>query len=223
MFAADPRDKSGLAASYNFAPSNITQGPDGKVGRGGVRVYNQHIAQGQLLHCLTSAPIVGVFCPRWWGLQGTVEDLSGGFNHLMLGGDAPTWMYSTAPLATPEGKPVAPPTPGTAGHALLLSDQQVGCCAAYSCWCIQQTQLQLAGIPCGSLIACCAACGLRFTAHRTLQTLHTASHCCTGADAHQLQQLSVERADARVLDAVHRCLPQGSAIFLRHWRVCQSR
>ena len=59
-----------------------------------------------------------------------MEDLSGGGNHLMLGGDAPTWMYSTAPLATPEGKPVAHPTPGTAGHALLLSDQQVGVGAA---------------------------------------------------------------------------------------------
>ena len=32
MFTADPRDKSGLVASYSFEPSHITQGPDGKVG-----------------------------------------------------------------------------------------------------------------------------------------------------------------------------------------------
>ena len=49
-----------------------------------------------------------------------------GSNPLLLGADAPTWQYSTAPLAAPDGKPVAHPTPGSAGHAMHLSDKQVG-------------------------------------------------------------------------------------------------
>lgn len=47
-----------------------------------------------------------------------------GRNNLLLGADAPTWAYSTAPLAGADGRPVAPPTPGAAGYALSLSDQQ---------------------------------------------------------------------------------------------------
>lgn len=33
-------------------------------------------------------------------------------------------VYSTAPLAAPDGTPVAPPMPGSAGYAMFLSDQQ---------------------------------------------------------------------------------------------------
>ncbi|KAL4421057.1 hypothetical protein ABPG77_001352 [Micractinium sp. CCAP 211/92] len=50
---------------------------------------------------------------------------SGGVNPLMLGADAPLWVYSTAPLATPDGSPVQPPTAGSGGYAMFLSDQQV--------------------------------------------------------------------------------------------------
>lgn len=46
-------------------------------------------------------------------------------NDLYLGADAPAWVYSTAPLAAKDGAPVAAPTPGAAGHAMFLSDQQV--------------------------------------------------------------------------------------------------
>ena len=46
-------------------------------------------------------------------------------NDLFSGADAPQWVYSTAPLSLPDGSPVALPTPGPAGHALYLSDQQV--------------------------------------------------------------------------------------------------
>ena len=46
-------------------------------------------------------------------------------NDLYLSADAPQWVYSTAPLANPDGTPVAVPTPGSAGHAFRLSDQQV--------------------------------------------------------------------------------------------------
>lgn len=46
-------------------------------------------------------------------------------NDLYLSADAPQWVYSTAPLALPDGTPVAAPTPGAAGHAFYLSDQQV--------------------------------------------------------------------------------------------------
>ena len=59
-------------------------------------------------------------------LQGHIRDThGGGANPLLLGADAPAWVYSTAPLAMPDGKPVAGPTPGSAGHAMFLSDQQV--------------------------------------------------------------------------------------------------
>lgn len=46
-------------------------------------------------------------------------------NNLYYGTDAPLWVYSTAPLANADGSPVAWPTPGDAGHALRLNDQQV--------------------------------------------------------------------------------------------------
>jgi hypothetical protein len=56
-------------------------------------------------------------------------------NHLYLGADAPSWVYSTAPLAQPDGTPVQPPQPGSAGHALHLSDQQVrGVCVGWGVW-----------------------------------------------------------------------------------------
>ncbi|KAL4422517.1 hypothetical protein ABPG75_008714 [Micractinium tetrahymenae] len=50
---------------------------------------------------------------------------SSGANPLILGADAPLWVYSTAPLATPDGSPVQPPTAGSGGYAMFLSDQQV--------------------------------------------------------------------------------------------------
>jgi hypothetical protein len=46
-------------------------------------------------------------------------------NNLYYGTDVPLWVYSTAPLAKPDGSPVARPAPGDAGHALRLNDQQV--------------------------------------------------------------------------------------------------
>ncbi|PSC70155.1 concanavalin A-like lectin glucanase [Micractinium conductrix] len=58
--------------------------------------------------------------------QGRVRDVHNqGANPLQLGADAPDWVYSTAPLAAPDGTPVAPPMPGSAGYAMFLSDQQV--------------------------------------------------------------------------------------------------
>lgn len=48
-----------------------------------------------------------------------------GTNDLYFGGDAPLWVYSTAPLTLSDGRPSPPPIPGGAGHALSLSDQQV--------------------------------------------------------------------------------------------------
>lgn len=54
-----------------------------------------------------------------------VRDSTSQGNDLYLGGAAPSWVYSTAPLVAPDGAPVAGPTPGAAGHALRLSDQQV--------------------------------------------------------------------------------------------------
>lgn len=60
-------------------------------------------------------------------MQAQVRDAhGGGANPLLLGADAPAWVYSTAPLAQPDGKPVAQPMPGSAGYAMFLSDQQVG-------------------------------------------------------------------------------------------------
>lgn len=57
---------------------------------------------------------------------GIVTDTYSTFNNdLYLGADAPLWTYSTAPLALPTGAPVSVPTPGSAGHAFYLSDQQV--------------------------------------------------------------------------------------------------
>lgn len=46
-------------------------------------------------------------------------------NPLYFGADAPGFEYSTAPLTLADGRPVALPMPGSAGHALSLSDQQV--------------------------------------------------------------------------------------------------
>lgn len=61
--------------------------------------------------------------------QGHIRDEFGSRrNDLVLGADAPAWVYSTAPLAGADGKPVAPPQPGSAGTAMRLSDQQVNPC-----------------------------------------------------------------------------------------------
>ena len=60
-------------------------------------------------------------------MQGHVRDVHGGRqNDLKLGADAPVWVYSTAPLAEADGRPVEAPRAGTAGHAMSLNDQQVG-------------------------------------------------------------------------------------------------
>ena len=57
---------------------------------------------------------------------GVIKDTFGkDKNDLYLGANAPQWIYSTAPLALQDGRPVAAPTPGSAGHAFRLSDQQV--------------------------------------------------------------------------------------------------
>ena len=72
---------------------------------------------------LTAPAVPPPHCCRL--LQGSVYDVhGGGTNPLLLGADAPAWVYSTAPLALPDGRPVAPPTAGSAGHAMSLSDQQ---------------------------------------------------------------------------------------------------
>jgi len=58
--------------------------------------------------------------------SGAVKDAFSTFkNDLYLGADSPQWVYSSAPLTLADGTPVAPPTPGAAGHALRLNDQQV--------------------------------------------------------------------------------------------------
>lgn len=58
--------------------------------------------------------------------DGSVKDTYSSLgNDLYLGANAPGWVYSTAPLADNTGKPLPPPTPGSAGHAMYLSDQQV--------------------------------------------------------------------------------------------------
>ena len=58
--------------------------------------------------------------------RGLIKDTYSTFqNDLYLSADAPQWLYSTAPLALPDGTPVGNPTPGAAGHAFYLSDQQV--------------------------------------------------------------------------------------------------
>jgi hypothetical protein len=47
-------------------------------------------------------------------------------NQLELWGDTPRWEYSTAPLMDWDtGSALAPPDPGSRGHALHLNDQQV--------------------------------------------------------------------------------------------------
>lgn len=46
-------------------------------------------------------------------------------NNLYFGSNYPLWVFSTAPLAHGDGKPLAPPEPGAAGHAMRLDDMQV--------------------------------------------------------------------------------------------------
>ncbi|KAJ9505103.1 hypothetical protein QJQ45_027561 [Haematococcus lacustris] len=57
-------------------------------------------------------------------------DSSGNNNHLALRSNPPLFVYSTAPLAFSDGRPVALPLPGAGGYSLALSDQQdcVGGC-----------------------------------------------------------------------------------------------
>ncbi|KAL6765981.1 concanavalin A-like lectin/glucanase domain-containing protein [Haematococcus lacustris] len=52
-------------------------------------------------------------------------DSSGNNNHLALRSNPPLFVYSTAPLAFSDGRPVALPLPGAGGYSLALSDQQV--------------------------------------------------------------------------------------------------
>jgi hypothetical protein len=54
------------------------------------------------------------------------QDASGNSNHLELRSDPPQFIYSTAPLTLPDGRPVKPPTPGAGGYSLALNDEQVG-------------------------------------------------------------------------------------------------
>lgn len=61
-----------------------------------------------------------------YAVQGVIHDVYGARkNDLELGADAPSWVYSTAPLADAGGRPLEGPRPGTAGHAMSLNDQQV--------------------------------------------------------------------------------------------------
>ncbi|KAG1674619.1 hypothetical protein FOA52_001868 [Chlamydomonas sp. UWO 241] len=57
--------------------------------------------------------------------EGTVADGSGLEQTLVLRSSAPQLVYSTAPLAMSDGRPVKPPTPGAGGYSLALSDRQV--------------------------------------------------------------------------------------------------
>ncbi len=50
---------------------------------------------------------------------------SGSGNHLALRSNPPLYVYSTAPLAFSDGRPVAPPLPGAGGYSLALNDKQV--------------------------------------------------------------------------------------------------
>lgn len=71
-------------------------------------------------------PLTSAFQPGCQRPQARLRDVhGGGTNPLVLGADAPLWVYSTAPLATPDGSPVQPPTAGSGGYAMFLSDQQV--------------------------------------------------------------------------------------------------
>ena len=55
------------------------------------------------------------------------QAVPGSGNDLMLGADAPLWAAAQVPLVTEMYMPLPPPRVGLAGHALSLSDQQVGC------------------------------------------------------------------------------------------------
>ncbi|KAI8473932.1 MAG: concanavalin A-like lectin/glucanase [Monoraphidium minutum] len=46
-------------------------------------------------------------------------------NHLQLRANPPVWVYSYAPLTSPDGTPAEPPSPGRSGYALRLHDRQV--------------------------------------------------------------------------------------------------
>lgn len=94
--------------------------------RGAVRSLNASLKLCPPLHNTSTRA-----CPPWRrpvpSAQGYVKDsFSPSANPLHLGADAPSWVYSTTPLAGADGRPVAPPTPGSAGHAMSLSDRQVG-------------------------------------------------------------------------------------------------
>ncbi|GBF95915.1 hypothetical protein Rsub_08038, partial [Raphidocelis subcapitata] len=52
-------------------------------------------------------------------------DRTSGANHLSLRSNPPEWVYSYAPLTLPDGTPAPPPTPGRAGYAMRLHDNQV--------------------------------------------------------------------------------------------------
>lgn len=100
---------------------------DSQRGRQGVGLALHPASAGGTPSCLCT-------CCR---LQGRVDGSgpAGSANSLLLGADAPSWVYSTAPLATPDGKRMMPPWPGSAGYAMFLSDQQVGGCVCV-CACV---------------------------------------------------------------------------------------
>lgn len=129
MRAADPPSAAGLVHSYSFIPNNVAkaEGPRQQARRAWCPLPS-------LLHRLPLAGLLISSSPTPLPLpsshskpQALVRDVhGGGRNPLLLGADAPSFEYSTAPLAGPEGRPVAPPAAGSAGHALFVSDQQVG-------------------------------------------------------------------------------------------------
>ncbi len=68
-----------------------------------------------------------------------VVDRSTNANHLALRSNAPLYVYSTAPLALSDGRPVAQPTPGAGGYSLRLHDKQVRarvCVCVCVCVCV---------------------------------------------------------------------------------------
>lgn len=66
--------------------------------------------------------------------DGVANDRQPAGNHLQLRSNPPEFVYSYAPLTTPQGAPVAAPQPGAGGYALALHDKQVrGCVVLYAC------------------------------------------------------------------------------------------
>lgn len=137
MFEAEPSHSQGLVARYSFEPDKLVRDGDRQVrGHHGdlPRSACFQVANSCDRGCCSvnhSSPcpslLRGPCClPRLAQTRVKGDGPAGAANQLYLGADAPSWVYSTAPLAQPDGTPVAPPTPGAAGHAMFLTDQQVG-------------------------------------------------------------------------------------------------